>query len=273
MANLSTELKEIERLRKILIELTDKLQTGSYDSLENLRPPMYKGDEDRYDEVIKALEDAGGINDFNNKGHRTDCYYYIGESNMIRFASCKATVWLLHQIFELKELPPKKIELVEGEFYKCKGTPNDTCIFIYKKVNEYDTSYLCGITICENFSSSPNGCFGAIENITPATQEQKEILLKRIDDEGYIYNKGSITLVKKKEKVKFTLSDSNYDRMLVRDANNEKWRIKLFKKTYYPDYVIDSSSTPWKFALPFTEETKKLINTTDMPDKEYILIP
>ena len=274
MGILNIALEEIKRLEQIIIELNDQIQVEKninqqainnnscilHNILEEPRLPMYRGDENRYDEIIKALEDAGGVNSFNNKGHRSECYYYIGESNIIRFTDYKDVKWLLEQLFELKELPPKKIKLIEGEFYKCKGAPNDRSIFIYKNVNEYDTSYLCGIDRGGDFTRDIYKYFGSLYNIIPATQEQKEILLKRIDDEGYIYNKEKATLVKKKEKVEFTLSVENYDRIVCRDYDSQKWLCCIF------------GDEIWNQTLPFNEETKKLIGTTDAPDKEYILI-
>ena len=42
-----------------------------------------KGDAQRGDEVIKALEELGGVNCNNCKGRRTDCFYYIKEDSII----------------------------------------------------------------------------------------------------------------------------------------------------------------------------------------------
>ena len=294
MEKLNKALEEIRRLKRIISELNNQIkaqaerntrQQKANNSLHTLynrlkweiekkpkKPPMYRGDKDRCDEVIKALEDAGGVNTFRNEGHKSE-YYYIGESNIIRFADRKVTQWLLEQVFELKELPPKKIELIEGEFYKCKDSPNDTSIFIYKNVNKYDTSYLCGIARDRSFNKTSFSCFDTIDNIIPATQEQKEILLKRIDDEGYVYNKEKVTLLKKKNVVKFTLSAAKYDRMIVRVNTDSRWRVETFREYLNTKFVIDSNGLSWRYILPFNEETKKFINTTNMPDKEYIFTP
>ena len=278
-----TLTEETERLKRIISELNNQIkaqaernirQQNANKDLQTLcnnlkwesekkseKLPMYRGDELRHKEVIKALKDAGGINTFNVLGHIDTNYYYIGESNIIRFTGFETTHWLLEQIFELKELPPKKIELVEGEFYKCKNTSNDVSIYIYKNVNKYDTSYLCGINANGDFTKNSNNYFGSIDNIIPATQEQKEILLKRINDEGYVYNKEMVTLEKKKTIIQFTLSAENYDRIVCRDRNSQKWMCSIF------------GDEDWTQTLPFNEETKKLIGTTNTPDKEYRYIP
>ena len=287
--------KEIKRLERIIKELNNQIkaqakknteQRTANNSLHTLynnlkwetekkskKPPMYRGDIDRYDEVIKALEDMGGINTFNNKGHNDECCYYIGEANTICFANFKATRWLLEQVFELKELPPKKIELIEGEFYKCKGTPNDTCIFIYKNTNEYDTSFLCGIHMSGDFIESSIMHFSTIDNILPATQEQKEILLKRIDDEGYTYNKEKVTLEKKKEVIEFSLISK--EPFICRLNTLSRWIVDIYRgynesKTYPVlgyRYFYDKERI-----LPL-EGNEHLINTTNMPDKEYVFKP
>lgn len=277
---LTNDLERLQSRYDVLKEMADEFAKERNKLREQVKQqpkklPMYKGDKERGAEIIKALEDAEGNNRLNCSGETPEFFYYIGESNIIEFTNQK---WLAEQLFELKELPPKKIELVEGEFYKCADSPNDVCIFIYKNTNEYDTSFLCGINISGGFTESSDMYFSTIDNILPATQEQKEVLLKRIEQEGYVYNKKNITLERKKEVVEFTLSAENYDRMVCRKFKTTipqkgRWFVRVFEKyNASVPYFADNTDRVWEEVLPFNEETAKLVGTTDCPDKEYKFI-
>ena len=69
--------------------------------------PMYVGNFDMGSEIIKALEDAGGINERHlYTGMDEDVLYLIRESDncIIRFP--KNMQWIMKEIYELKELSP-----------------------------------------------------------------------------------------------------------------------------------------------------------------------
>lgn len=265
----------VQNERSIRLHSTNKELADLYYNLkckteeEPEKLPMYKGDKERGEEIIQALRDAGGVNIYNFKGDDTNMYYIIGKDNIIQVVMTTTSIWLAEQLFELKELPPKKIELIEGEFYKCKNTPNDTCVFIYKNTNKYDTSYLCGIDIGRNFTESPTAHFSTIENIIPATEEQKEILLKRITKEGYIYNKKNVTLEKKKEVVEFSLKQR--ESFICRLDKSSKWGVDIYKE-YNKDLIGSIQGYlhlyHQKFVIPL-EGNEHLIGTKNNPDREY----
>ena len=62
-----------------------------------------------------------------------------------------------------------------------------------------------------------------------------------------------------------------FDKVLVRDRNNEPWRIAFYgyynEEANYSHFV----GTCWsKQCIPYNDDTKHLLGTTDMPSEEYI---
>lgn len=59
-----------------------------------------------------------------------------------------------------------------------------------------------------------------------------------------------------------------FDRVLVRDGNNSYWRCNFL--SHRIGNMACCTSSIWKQMIPYNEETKHLIGTTDMPDEKYI---
>ena len=62
-----------------------------------------------------------------------------------------------------------------------------------------------------------------------------------------------------------------FDKVLVRDDDDEPWRIAFYgyynKEAHYSHFV----GTCWaKQCIPYNDDTKHLLGTTDMPSEEYI---
>ena len=58
-----------------------------------------------------------------------------------------------------------------------------------------------------------------------------------------------------------------FDKVLVRDLNNESWKCSLFS------FMLSNAmfcECPWEQGIPYNNETKHLIGTADMPDEKYI---
>lgn len=61
--------------------------------------------------------------------------------------------------------------------------------------------------------------------------------------------------------------------VLVRDKNNRKWCYLLYShydNTYEDGLCFNAGSVDWRQCIPFNDDTKHLLGTTDMPDEEYI---
>ena len=58
-----------------------------------------------------------------------------------------------------------------------------------------------------------------------------------------------------------------FDKVLVRDLNNERWKCSLFS------FMLSNvmfCECPWEQGIPYNNETKHLIGTIDTPNKKYI---
>ena len=58
-----------------------------------------------------------------------------------------------------------------------------------------------------------------------------------------------------------------FDKVLVRDGDCEHWRCGFFSFMYNNEMFCECR---WLQGIPYNDETKHLVGTTDMPDKKYI---
>ena len=61
--------------------------------------------------------------------------------------------------------------------------------------------------------------------------------------------------------------------VLVRDYDNRKWCYLLYShynNEYEDGLCFNAGSVDWRQCIPFNEDTKHLLGTTDMPSEEYI---
>ena len=59
-----------------------------------------------------------------------------------------------------------------------------------------------------------------------------------------------------------------FDKVLVRDSNNLSWRCHFL--SHRSGDRVYCLGTSWSQMIPYNDETKHLVGTTDMPDKKYI---
>lgn len=58
-----------------------------------------------------------------------------------------------------------------------------------------------------------------------------------------------------------------FDKVLVRNGNSQRWRCALFSSMLINGMLCEYR---WNQGLPYNDETKYLVGTTDMPDEKYI---
>ena len=115
-------------------------------------------------------------------------------------------------------------------------------------------------------------------NAHPATKEQRDILMKAMNNAGYKWNAETKTLEKLVEP-KFKVGDKfdpntlqPFDKVLVRDDRNEKWQCNFFSyinindDIYYPYVAIN---TGYKCCIPYNDDTKHLVGTKDEAPEYY----
>lgn len=59
-----------------------------------------------------------------------------------------------------------------------------------------------------------------------------------------------------------------FDKVLVRDTDSSPWQIDLFGYIY-PERYICTSGCSWKSCIPYNDDTKHLVGTTDEAPEYY----
>lgn len=109
--------------------------------MEENKRVYYQGDPKRCNEIIKALENLGGIN-FSCAGSDANNYYFIGKNNKIHYISRGANgAWLLEQLYtkaELPTIPEKPIETIQIGVYTYNKAEIEKALEKIKPINIKD---------------------------------------------------------------------------------------------------------------------------------------
>jgi hypothetical protein len=109
-------------------------------------------------------------------------------------------------------------------------------------------------------------------NIHPATKEQRDLLFKKMEEAGYTWDADKKELCKIQPHYDIANFKAGMP-VLVRDNIRNKWLYSLFgmynkDNVAYPFVVVDMRG--YAQCIPFNEDTKHLLGTTNMPSEEYI---
>ena len=158
---------------------------------------------------------------------------------------------------------------------------NDHHILILKELvydwssngTPYSVKAYCGIKPNGNFEiGKDNWCFCGTLHIHPATKEQRDALMKSMNDAGYEWNVETKTLgrsVKPKFDPK-TLQP--FDRVLVRDKDLVRWRCTFYSHLREDNetmYKYVTAYNIYKYCIPYNDDTKHLVGTTDEAPEFY----
>ena len=106
-------------------------------------------------------------------------------------------------------------------------------------------------------------------NLHPATKEQRDTLMKAMDDAGYKWNMEKKKLNKKEKFNPKTLKP--FDKVLVRDSCAYSWRCALYSHTKENGdrfkYVTGWGA--YEFCIPYNDDTKHLVGTTKEAPEYY----
>lgn len=146
---------------------------------------------------------------------------------------------------------------------------NGSNIFIFYFINNRRLMGYCHVNMNDGNFYNDIGrieCFCTIDApVTPATKEQRDALMKAMNDAGYVWDaekKELMELIKPKFDPK-TLQP--FDKVLVRDDSLECWEAQLFShiikdENHFP-YVCTNDSN--RYCIPYNDDTKHLVGTTD----------
>lgn len=118
----------------------------------------------------------------------------------------------------------------------------------------------------ENGEDNVYGCY----NATPATKEQRDSFMKVMNDDGYEWDIEKKELNKKKKFYPNALQP--FDKVLVRDSYEHKWRCALYSHTIEGEnsscrYVTENST--YEYCIPYNDDTKYLLGTRGEAPKFY----
>ena len=102
--------------------------------------------------------------------------------------------------------------------------------------------------------------FGCLDSLRLATENEQQQLFSELEKKGMRWNQYTKQIEDLPKKCEF----KTFDKVLVRDAYDNKWRIDFF--SYYDgnsSYPYRCLRTSWAYCIPYNEETKHLLGTTD----------
>lgn len=217
-----------------------------------LNPKFKTGDWVR----IKSLNKIAEISDLlsnENDIYKYSCTFYGGGT-----CFCSES--------NLEPYVPKK-----GEFYKQKGFVLGNYVICHP-FSCYISSegYNKGVDINQyhNGVDDDSPCI-------PATIIEIETLIEMVENKYHkTFNFETNQWENMMEVVEFNLK--KYDRVIYRDTNEREWNIGIleeyFHKSLFPITLVGTDYYYYQ-ALPYNEDTKELIGTTDRPKKKYIYKP
>lgn len=175
-------------------------------------------------------------------------------------------------------VPPCKFKDGDILSYQC-GTSQNRTIYIYRQPERFNTGYYVAISgdPDEEFMIDNKGVFalnGYNDTARFATEEEKQKLFDAIKLYGYKWNAETKTL-EKLVKPKFDPKTLKaFDKVLVRLTKNCIWNATFFshydKEVNWGCYpCVTTSCKSYDKCIPYNEETKHLIGTTEEAPEYY----
>ena len=113
------------------------------------------------------------------------------------------------------------------------------------------------------------GVFYNLDTVSPhpAIKEQRDILMKAMNDAGYKWNTRTKTLEKLAEPKFDPKTLQPFDKVLVRNFPVSIWQCGIFSHKHFDQYFVYNDT--YKFCIPYNNDTKHLIGTTDEAPEYY----
>lgn len=170
-----------------------------------------------------------------------------------------------------------ELEMVDGEFYYCCYSHNrkeNSFIFIYEKHMMYKTKCYVALNPYISVLFKNDLITNNNENLTElrkATVEEKQQLLDFIKIRNYEWDADKKALIKIESKFDINTLKP-FDKVLVRDGDNERWRCSIFSYIYKLSSNRDVyvCACHWNQCVPYNEDTRHLVGTKETPPKKYI---
>ena len=107
-------------------------------------------------------------------------------------------------------------------------------------------------------------------NLHPATKKQRDLLFQKIKETGYKWNTETNTFEKLVEPKFDPKTLKPFDKVLVRDFDETSyWTCNLFSHYNKNKGFYYCSSVPFDVCIPYNDDTKHLVGTTDEAPEYY----
>ena len=148
-----------------------------------------------------------------------------------------------------------------GEYYKWFSILKGEVELMFDNINfnsyvsyDHETSYNAGELTYDEHADN-------IDTIRLATEEEKQKLIKRLQEEDTDKAKGILTRffgIEEKQECEFEFLQP----VLVRDGNDDSWKYGEFIFERAGVYYVNGG-IGWYSCIPYNEQTKHLLGTTD----------
>lgn len=210
-------------------------------------------------------------NTFVNKAHHfpfiylNDDFYLRADKDMTFFKKHHFREVSAEDILNIKI--DEEFNLKDGDIFCSTDEGGTYWISIFNRIEDkYIYNY---IDFCLNsrrlYLNKNYQPFGGLDanEMRLATDEEKNKLFSALKEKGYVWN----TETKEVEKIKYEHEFKPFDRVLVRDDEEDNWRISLFaKKETYNDFPYRCMGEVYPFCIPY-EGNESLLGTSNSPEK------
>jgi hypothetical protein len=163
---------------------------------------------------------------------------------------------------------------VDGDVVYAKDDVLSYILIYHKQIDERVYRHACLCLETDMFGCDKDCIFTdePIDEWRLATEKEKQKLFDAIKANGYKWNAETKTL-KELKKEKFdpkTLQP--FDKVLVRDGDDNPWGISLFSHLRESEFLRFScvNSSPWRQCVPYNDDTKHLVGICNKAPEKYI---
>lgn len=160
------------------------------------------------------------------------------------------------EIGEVEEQP----EFKDGDILYMNGC---RLIYIFKKKVQKSAATLYYASLDADYNSLYyNNAMEDVHGSRLATDSEKQQLFDALAKEGKRWNPDTKLFEDLPKKCEF----KPFDKVLVRDSGDEEWKADFFSHNRFVDvlyYCFSCVGNMWRHCIPYNEETKHLLGTTD----------
>lgn len=140
-------------------------------------------------------------------------------------------------------------------------------IFIFKGIQDCVVYDYCGLyygKIDIHPSNVNESCAKELPiNYNPATKEQRDLLIKKLNDAGYTFDfdKKELNKISEVDNTNKKVTLHPFDKVLARDTGTDYWVIDFFQEKH--NNYVELINECYNYCIPYNKDTAHLLGTTD----------